>query len=297
MDSIRNDALSTALRAAVGGNRTALEALLIRHSGLPSPLPNLKFAATFGAEIGLLAEAPVRLLTALGEDPNPAESPRSFLPVAAAYGWIALVREAREVEVAWAAIFELAADLRRSVRLSMIAALRELAVREGAADVLVQRASDWLEVEDQAVRFSASAVALEALSDSHVLGAVQDPERLFAYLSRAFDSLSNAPRSAERLEGRRRMLTSLVAISTAAVRQLRAADRGANWLAAECERATHPDIRAAFSEALLALGKSNLPRGTVDRLRKTLEASAKPVRDAARVRPGTGRGRRTRSIR
>jgi hypothetical protein len=93
------------------------------------------------------------------------------------------------------------------------------------------------------------------------------------------------------------MLTSLVMVCVAIVRQLRAADRGSSWMATECERATHPDVRAALSQALLALAKSNVPRGTVERLRKVLEGSAKPLRDASRIRPGTGRGRKTRSIR
>jgi hypothetical protein len=297
VDGFRNEALRVALRNAVGGNRTALEELLMRHGGLPAPVPNLKLAAAFGAEIALIPASAQRLLTDFGEDPSPQESPRAFLPVAAAYGWAAYVRAARELEAAWAGLRELAADPRRPVRVSVIAALRELATSEGIADSFVARASEWLEVDDAGVRFAASALALEVFSDLPVLVAVRDHDQFLAYVSRAIDAIADASRAAERLEGRRRMLTSLSGLSAAIVKQLRAADRGADWLAAECERAKHPDVRAALSQALLTLAKSNVARGTIDRLRTVLEASAKPVRDAARVRPGTGRGRKSRSIR
>lgn len=297
MEGFRNDALRAALRTAIGGKRAALEELLTRHGGVHGPAPNFKLAIAFGAEVALVSDSPDRLLTALGDDPSPAESPRAFLPVAAAHGWAALAREGRDTESAWAALLELAVDSRRPVRLGVVHALCELSAHDEAADAQVARALEWLEVDDQEVRLAASAVALEVLSDAHVLGAVRDDERFLAYVSRAVDALSNATRAASRLEGRRRMLTSLTAVCVATVRQLRAADRGSNWMAAECVRATHPDVRAALSRALLALAKSNVPRGTVERLRKALEGSAKPLRDASRVRPGTGRGRKTRSIR
>jgi hypothetical protein len=297
VDGFRNEALRAALRNAVGGNRTALEELLMRHGGLPAPVPNLKLAAAFGTEIVLISASAQRLLTDFGEDPSPQESPRAFLPVAAAYGWAAYVRAARELEAAWAALRELAADPRRPVRISVIAALRELATSEGIADSFVVRASEWLEADDAAVRFAASALALEVFSDLPVLVAVRDHDQFLTYVSSAIDAIADASRAAERLEGRRRMLTSLSGLAAAIVKQLRAADRGSDWLAAECERAKHPDVRAALSQALLALAKSNVARGTIDRLRTVLEASAKPVRDAARVRPGTGRGRKSRSIR
>jgi hypothetical protein len=296
-EGFRNEALRAALQKAVGGNSTALEDLLMRYSSLPGPDPNLKLAAAFGTEIALLPAVPQRLLQEFIDDSSPPESPRSFLSVAAAFGCAALVRESRDVEWAWTAVLDVAVDARRPVRTGVIQALRELAVREGAADALVEHAAEWLEHDDPVIRFASNAIVFEVLSDSHVLGAVQDQERLLVYLSHAIDALTDATRSASRLEGLRRMLRSLVAVASAVVRQLRAADRGADWMAAECERAKHPDVRAALSESLLAIGKSNVPRGTVDRLRKTLETSAKPVRDAARVRPGTGRGRKTRTIR
>jgi hypothetical protein len=297
LDGFRNESLRASLRAALSGQLTSLEELLTRYGGLPGPLPNFKLALAFGSEIALL-DSPERLLTALGDDSSPAESPRVFLPVAAAHGWAVRTRSVgRGADSAWAALSELAADSRRPVRLGVIHALREASARDEAADLLVTRALEWLELGDAEIRYAASAVALEVLSDAHVLGAIRDEERFLEYLSGAIDAVTDASRAASRLQGHRRMLTSLTAIAAASVKQLRAADRGSNWLATECERATDPDIRAALSEALLALAKSNVARGTVERLRKTLEGSAKPLRDASRVRPGTGRGRKSRRIR
>ncbi len=152
----------------------------------------------------------------------------------------------------------------------------------------------WLEHDEREISFGASAIVLEVLSDTRVLKHVRDLDRLFAYLSAAIDLLTSATRAASRLEGFRRMHATLTKVAAAVVSHVRAG-RGADWFAGESERASDPLIRAALSDALLQL--SNVPRATVDRLRKTLEASAKPLRDASRVRPGSGRGRRSRPIR
>ena len=294
-EGFRNDALRAALRAAVAGRRDELDELLMRYGGLPGQTPNIKLAHAFGVELGALGDASDRLLVALGDEPAPTASPRAFLPVAAAYGWMQRVREGRNVDAAWTALAELAADSRRPVRYGVLHALRELCTREGAPDSLVEQAAGWLEHEEREIAFGASATALEVLSDARVLGLIREQERLFSYLSGAIDSLTAASRAASRLEGWRRMIGAVPKVCAAVVSQIRGEGRGAEWFKAECERAKQPDVRAAISQALLEL--SNVPRGTVDLLRKTLEGSAKPLRDASRVRPGSGRGRRSRPIR
>ncbi len=294
-EGFRNEALRAALAAALGGKRGDLEALLMRYGGLPGPLPNFKLATAFGVEISAVSSGVERLLTALGDDLAAADTPRAFLPVAAAFGWAALIREGRDVEAGWRALAEIGADERKPLRLGVLHALRELSQREGAADALVERAIEWLGDEDREVSFGATAVALEALTDTHVLGAVREYDRFLRFVSSVNDAVADAPRAASRLPGLRRTLTSLTKLCSAIVMQLRAADRGADWLAAECERATHPDVRAMLSDALLGLAQ--VPRGTVDRLRKALEDSAKPLRDPSRLRPGAGRGKKTRPLR
>ena len=80
---------------------------------------------------------------------------------------------------------------------------------------------------------------------------------------------------------------------------LRAGERGINWFEEECARAKHPDVRASLSNTLQKLRTSTHSPGAavIDRLRAGLEQSAKPLREAARVRPGTGRGKSSRRTR
>jgi hypothetical protein len=294
-DGFRNEALLTALRAAVRGQRADLDALLMRHGGLPGPAPNIKLAQAFGVEFAALPGASDDLLRQLADEPAPATSPRAFLPIAATYGWLQRTRDARSADAAWSALAELAADSRRPVRVGVQQALLELESREQTSGAPLERAGEWLEHDEREIAFGATALALEVLSDARVLSRVRDYDRFFAYLTAAIDVLSAASRAASRLEGYRRMLAAITKVAAAVVAHVRVEGRGADWMAAECERATDPTIRGALSEALLEL--SNVPRATVDRLRKTLEASAKPLRDASRVRPGAGRGRRSRPLR
>ncbi|MFT3756499.1 MAG: hypothetical protein QM769_11245 [Pseudoxanthomonas sp.] len=111
--------------------------------------------------------------------------------------------------------------------------------------------------------------------------------------------MADAPRAAERSDGRRRLLLSLPKTASAVVSTLRAGERGLEWFVAECERAEHPDVRKALSVAIEHLRTSGKAQGTqaVELARKTLEGSAKPLRDPTRVRQGTGRGKHSRRTR
>jgi hypothetical protein len=298
-DGLKSEALRAALQTALRGNTRELEQLLMRHGGLRGRGPNLKLAAAFGVEIARAPAGATKLLAQFAGDDAAPDTSRVFLPVAAAYGWTHLLRDGHEVEAAWQALAQLAGDERSPVRVGVLEALIELSLREGAADALIERASGWLEAEDRELAFSGAALVVEALGDQRVLTIVREHDRLLGYLSSVLDKIADAPRSAARSEGRRRALTSSAGTLAAVVALVRSGSRGFNWFAAECERATHPDVRAALSQALIKLTHGpHAPSGAlVDSLRKTLEASAKPLRDAARVRPGTGRGRRTRMTR
>jgi hypothetical protein len=76
-------------------------------------------------------------------------------------------------------------------------------------------------------------------------------------------------------------------------------ERGASWLEEVCRDARHPDLRAALSAAILALGDKASGQGAAlaQRLRGALEGSAKPARDPTRRRPGAGRGKSSRPMR
>jgi hypothetical protein len=298
-EGLKNEALQKALQEALGGVSLRLEELLARHGALPSGRPNLTLAAAFGIEIGAYAGSVTKLLERLGAEDAAPDTPRVFLPVAAAHGWVARIREGKDVEAAWYALAELAADERTQVRLGTLDALVSLAVRPGCADILVARVEEWLARDDREVRFGAAALAVEALGEPRVIAGVEAPEALLAYLTRAIDVVADAPRSAERSEGRRRMLLSFPRTLSSVASGLRAGELGLRWLIAECERAEHPDVRRALglsAEHLRTSGRSQGPQG-VEQLRKALEESAKPLRDPSRVRPGTGRGKQSRKPR
>jgi hypothetical protein len=296
-EGLKSEALLAALQEALRGSSTRLEDLLARHGG--AGRPNLKLAAAFGAEVAALPGPLAPLLSRLGADDAAPDDPRVFLPVAAAHGWTHRLREGREGEPAWDALRELAADERGPVRVGTLDALVTFAAREGSADALIARARSWLEVDDRELRFGAAALVIEAVGNSKLLTVVRDHEALLGYLSEVIDAVADAPRSAERSEARRRVLTSLSLALASVVAAVRANDRGLSWFEEESARAKHPDVRKALSAALVKLSSvPHAPAATrVDELRKKLEDSAKPLRDPTLQRPGTGRGRRSRPTR
>lgn len=308
-EGLKSEALREALESALGGETRALVALLCRHGGLPGK-PNLKLAAAFGVEIARRPGTLVPLLQGLMADDAAPDQPRAFLPIAAAHGFTHRLREQREVEPCWAALHELAADPRGPVRLGTLDALREWAsssvsaspasaAREPAADALIARALGWLDDDERERMFAATALVIELFSDARVLRLLREPAALLEYLTLVVARIADAPRAAARSEGRRRALVSLPKTLAGVIALLRGPQGGFAWFSAECERVSHPDLRAAFSSALIELQRDphNPGVAAIDALRDTLSASAKPLRDAARVRPGHGRGRRSRPTR
>ena len=296
---LKSEALRAALRAALGGRTRDLEDLLARHGGLPGR-PNLKLAAAFGAELADMPGSLAPLLERFADEDCAPNDPRAYLPIAAAHAWMQRARAGHEVESAWSALHVLAADPRAPVRLGTRQALHEAALREGGADALVVRATAWLDDEqDRELEWSAAALVIETLSDPQIQGVVRDHEAMLGYLSRVMDAMASAPRAASRSEGRGRVLLSLPLALARVVAFVRAQDRGFEWFRGECSQASHPDLRAALSKALIQLTQDARSPGAaaIAELRKALEASAKPIRDAARVRPGHGRGRRSRAVR
>jgi hypothetical protein len=307
-EGLRSDALRAALGAALDGKWRQLEMLLCRYGGGPDRKPNLRLAAAFGAEIAALpAFSPGvgRLLAHFAANDAAPDTPEVFLPIAAAHGWVAELRARREAPTAWAALAALAGDERAPVRLGTLDALTSFAARRvssgepSGAKTLIAVARGWLDSEDREQRFGAAAVVTEVFADRQVLAALDEPEALLDYLSRALDAVATAPRAAERSDARRRLLLSLPRTLGAVVVGFGRGDRGAGWLEAECAAARHPDVRGALSNAILGLGAKALGQGAevAQRLRTALEGSAKPPRDPTRRRPGTARGKSSRRMR
>lgn len=298
-EGLKSDPLKQALADALMGDSARLEDLLARHGGLPGPRPNLKLAAAFGAELAACRENVVPLLRKLERDEAPDDKARAFLPVAAAHGWAARIRVNRDVNTAWGALADMALDERVPVLQGLKDALLTLAVRQDGGDLVLENAAGWLELDDREARYAASALALDVLADSRVMASIADTEALFAYLSRVLEEMESAPRSAERSVFRRRTLAALTVALPSLIAHGGAGEPAVQWLQEECARAERIDVRQTLSDSIVRLrGSASGQRGgVVDSLAQALEASAKPLRHAARVRPGTGRGKKTRSIR
>jgi hypothetical protein len=186
------------------------------------------------------------------------------------------------------------------VRVGTLDALSGYAARDGGAAALLNAARAWLEMEDREICFGASALAIEVFADRRVISRSGSGTGLLDYLSRTIAAVADAPRAAERSEGRRRLLQSLPKTMAATVMALSAGDRGATWLEAECTSARHPDLRAVLSDTVVRLstGKEEvLSESVAERLRAALKGSAKPPRDPTRIRKGTGRGKVSRRMR
>jgi hypothetical protein len=261
--------------------------------------PNLKLAAAFGAELAALPGTVAPLLRKFGGDDAAPDTDRAFLPIAAAHGWAGRLRVRREVEVAWAALGELAADERAAVRLGTRDALMTLAAQEGGIDELVARGLAWLDLEDREIRFGATAMIIEVVGERRFFTTVRDHEALLGYLSRVIAEIADAPRSAERSEGRRRLLVSLPPTLAVVIGSGASSEAAQRWFDGESATADHTAVRKVLSDTLIKLrapahGQSS---AVIEDLRRTLEGSAKPLRDPTRLRPGTGRGKSSRRTR
>jgi len=298
-EGLRSEALRAALVSALAGKPATLEDLLSRYGDGHGARPNFRLAAAFGAEIGALPGTASRLLDRLGANDAAPDTADVFLPIAAAHGWVGRLRADREVAAAWAALAVLAGDERMPVRLGALDALASFAGHPGGGDALLEQAIDWLELDDREVRFGAAGVVVEVFAGRQALTALEEPETLLGYLSRAIDAVAGAPRAAERSDARRRPLLALPRTLVSVAAGLRAGDRGAAWLEEECRSARHPDVRGALSKAVVILADKWSGQGAAlaQGLRAALEESAKPPRDPTRIRPGAARGRSSRPMR
>jgi hypothetical protein len=297
VDGLKSEPLRRALAAALAGKPNDLETWLCRYGLGAEPRPNLRLAAALAAELAAAPGAP-RLLARFATSDAAPDTPEVFLPIAAAYGFAARIAAGRDQREGWQTLGELAGDERAPVRVGTREALLAHALRPGGGAELLSAAVDWLQHNDRELRYGATGVALEVLSDRRVVATIGSPQPLLDFLTAVIDEAAAAPRSAERSDARRRLLLSLPAACGAAVVTIRGGDLGAAWLEGECTRARQPDVRRALSDAILKLRHVAPGPGaeTIQRLRSALEGSAKPPRDPTRRRPGTDRGRDSRRM-
>lgn len=307
MVGLRSDELRKALEDAIQRKPSRLNDLLARHSGLPSPRPNLALAQAVG---DALVEFPVRdvlaLLAPWADDDSPTDSALVFLPVVAAWGYAALVRDPKSSAATknecWSQLASIGADERAPVRLATGYALASFAARaqrsgeQSGGDQLVAAMASWtgldgFPIEDREVRWGGLATALDAVAERGALTSIADRARLLEVVSAWIGDIADAPRAAERSEGRRRSLASISVAAAVFAKDIHGAADGAAWLEAECARARHPDLRRAFEASLQRIEKKGIAERvvTLKKLDAALLASAKPPRDPTAERKGTRR--------
>ena len=288
-EGLRSEAMRAALASALAGKPGPLEDLLRRHGDGHGARPNLRLAAAFGAEMAALPGNAVAPAGSAGRERRRARHARrvpSHRRRTRVGGTVAR-RSRRRTGLGGAGD----AGGRRTDARPPGHAGRAGVVRRGvqvAADALLARAIDWLELDDREIRFGAAGVVVEVFADRQTLAALADPEALLDYLSRAIAAVAGAPRAAERSDARRRLLLALPRTLAAVAAGLRGGDRGAAWLEEECRSARHPDVRGALSKTILILADKSSGQGAAlaQGLRAALEGSAKPPRDPTRNRPG-----------
>jgi hypothetical protein len=285
---LRNELIARALDQALASGDRRVVALLAHAGGIPGPRPNVELAAAVGDELaragGAGADALLDTFLAFDEQAAHGRSPEAFLPYVAAFVLVARLGRGKGVEGAWAALHGLAGDARAVVREGVAAALARAATsRPGFAAEFVGRASTWTD------GFLHAAVALEAFATKAFLEAPLDVEALRERLDEAIALAENAPRSAERSQGRRRLLEVVERALAPLVLRHRSL---VPWLRGKLGT-QQPEVRAAFEGLITRLPRAGAPLDVLEPLRAELDRSAPPRRDPTTFRgPTRGRGRK-----
>jgi hypothetical protein len=300
---LKSEAMKIALDHALRGRLDDLQGLLARHGNMPSPSPNLELAAAFGIEIASQTRDVKTLLTTLAATRADADTADVFVPIAAAYGWVALTRSSPDNQAAWDAVHDFLADERPPVLMGIRDALVRHCGYPYQADRLIAQVLRWMDDDGEDTQFGVAAVITEVFAKKTTITKMADPSQLRDFLSRALAAVADAPRSATRGDSYRRLPAALPAGIAACVASAGSgsvlAHAAQAWLTNECTLAREPSVRSILSEAIIQLRAPShgLPAGQVDALHAALAAGTKPTRRAERMRPGQGRGKLSRPTR
>lgn len=269
-EGFRNEGIAASLLRALTSNDRGLFEQLTRASVAPGLRANSDLAMAFADELQKLKHP--NALSLLHEMATFDAKPRSldeFLVIAAAHGLSACTQDKKMARDAWGELRELADDERGIVREAVAQAIGAVIVRNQNADIFLDVAESWMD------DFFPAAVALETLTNKHVLEQVQDPDAMIALLDRGVFMIENATRAAERRPGHRRLLEMLPLAIATTVRAMRG---GQEWLT-ERAHTRNPDLRAAFEKAVALLGKKGAHTEDLAAVVGSLDASQKPRRD------------------
>ncbi len=277
---LKSEQLRGALDRFIASGDRLVFSLLTRHGGLPGPKPNHELAAAFASELLTRrrdADPVLRELLAGDADTVRATLPSIFLPVVAAHALAARLVAGVDARGSAEALSELASDVRKVVRDGVVAAL------VGASARL-----DLFAIPELRDGFLAKSVLLEALSVRAVCDRVARPDELVSLLDAAASEIVDAPRSAERSQGRRRLLEALGESVPVFFRfpEVRA------WLV-EVSRTESPELRGALEQAVSAVQRHGASNTELDPVRAALDAAAPKRRDPLSYKgPTRGRGRK-----
>ena len=297
---LKSEAMRVALDQALRGRLDDLRELLARHGNMPSPNPNLELAAAFGVEVASQTRDVTALLTTLAATRSEADTADVFVPIAAAYGWVALTRSLPDSQAAWNAVHEFLADERTPVRVGIRDALVRHCGHPYQSDRLMAQALRWMDEDGEEPQFGVAAVLTELFAKKTIITKMADPSLLREFLSRVLAAVADAPRSASRWDSYRRLLAALppgIATCVASAGSASVLAQAAHaWLTNECTIAREASVRGILSEAIIQLRAPSHGQAAdqVDALHAALAAGTKPTRRAERMRPGQGRGKLSR---
>lgn len=277
---LKSEQLRAALDRYLSSGDLLVFSLLTRHGGLPGPKPNHELASAFAAELLTKrgdAERVIRVLLDGDADTVRASLPTVFLPVVAAHALAARVVARVDVERSVSLLSDLASDVRKVVRDGVVAALVNASAR-----------IDLFAYPQLQEGFLAKSVLLEALAVREVRDRISDVSALVALLDDAAREVVDAPRAAERSQGRRRLLEVLGETIPVFFR----VPEVQTWLI-EASRTDSPELRGALEIALATLQKRGTSNTELDPVRAALDGAAPPRRDPLSYKgPTRGRGRK-----
>ncbi|MCU0681843.1 MAG: hypothetical protein MUF34_06235 [Polyangiaceae bacterium] len=285
---LRNEVIARALDQAIASGDHRVLALLANAGGAGGPRPNVELAAAVGEELALAsgpgADTLLGTFLAFGERKAQGRNPEVFLPYAAAFALVARVVRGRGTEGSWSELHGLAGDGRALVREGVVTALSRAALSRAAFGAeFIERASGWTD------GFLHAAVVLEVVTTKAFLESPMSFDGVRDRLGEALELAENAPRSAERSQGRRRLLEVIELALVPLL--LRHRDLGP-WLQPKLST-QQPELRAAFEGLMQRLSRAGAPVDLLEPLRAELDRTAPPRRDPTTFRGATrGRGRK-----
>jgi len=284
---IRNAEFQAALDAAMDGDDRKLVRFLIQYTNIKSQPPSAEFSVAFGdtvAELGEDADEMLQALLTVDEKLVGGDKAVSGLAILVAYALVARIERKKRAEEGWEILEDLAANELHTVRDGVVQALTRLAASsESWTSKLLTRFASWTD------GYLQGSVALDVLTQKGVLARMADPAELQQRLQECFDQAVDAPRSAARSQGRRRLIEVLgQVIPTLAQRFPTILD----WFAEHAD-SKDPAIKEALETALARLEKLSLPSTSLDPIRAALDGARGARRDPTTyVGPTRGRGRK-----